>query len=440
MKSTLLHLHRRPSLYCLMLSISSVFAQQPPNRQAPAPGVPNRAPTLLQLPTPAAPQSPTPPAAIAPTPNPGRPQTPPNLSEPLPGLSFEEAVQFADGQEEFRHVETPATGLGPIFNDVSCVACHNAGGPGGAGRSTVTRFGRTTDGVFDPLESLGGSLLQARSINPAVRETVPAVANTVARRITTPLFGAGLIEAIPDNTITAGLLRPKPRGITGKVSIVTDVVSGQNRVGRFGWKAQQATLLAFSADAYRNEMGITNRFFPTENAPNGNAALLARFKTTDDPEDKIDPADGKGDVDRAADYMRLLAPPPQNGLSASALAGQRFFTTLDCAACHTPTMTTGRSAIAALSGKTVNLYSDLLLHDMGSLGDGIAQGTAGPREMRTAPLWGVSVRPLWLHDGRARTIDDAIRAHDGEARDSRDRYTLLNPTERRQLLDFLDAL
>jgi len=372
-------------------------------------------------------------------PAPGPAPTP--SSRPLSALTNGQMADFLDGQDDFRTAETAASGLGPIFNDVSCVACHNSGGTGGASRRTVTRFGRTdAQGNFDPLESLGGSLLQARSINPAVREFIPAEANTVAQRVTTPLFGAGLIEAISDSTIVQGTLRPKPAGIHGKVSVVADVTTGRNRIGRFGWKAQQATLLAFAADAYRNEMGITNRFFPTENAPNGNTALLARFDHAADPEDQIDPLTGKGDIDRVADFMRLLAAPPRGALTPSSQAGERLFVSLDCAACHTPTMTTGKNSIAALSEQPVALYSDLLLHDMGALGDGIAQGTAGTRDMRTAPLWGLRARPVWLHDGRATSVDAAIRGHAGEAQSSRDRYTQLNATARQQLLDFLNTL
>ncbi len=344
------------------------------------------------------------------------------------------------GRGGFRNVETVESGLGPIFNDVSCVACHDAGGTGGASRRTVTRFGRTVDGVFDPLESLGGSLLQARAINPAAREVVPREANTIARRVTTPLFGAGLIEAIPDSEIVLGTLRAKPAGIAGKVSVVRDVVSGENRIGRFGWKAQQATLLAFSGDAYVNEMGITNRFFPTENAPNGNAVLLARFDRVAEVEDQVSETDGKSDIDRATDFMRLLAPPARGAATASSVAGEAIFARLDCAVCHTPSMTTGRNEIAALSEKAVGLYSDLLLHDMGALGDGIVQGTAGARDMRTAPLWGLRSRPTWLHDGRANTIDQAVRGHAGEAQSSRDRYVALSAAERQQLLDFLNTL
>ena len=380
-------------------------------------------------------------------PNPPQPNPPPanqppsaTLGQSLAGLTTAELLAFTDGRESFREVETPADGLGPIFNDVSCVACHSAGGIGGASRNTVTRFGRTVNGVFDPMESQGGSLLQARAINPAVREVVPREANVVAQRVTTPLFGAGLIEAISDNDIVLGMLRLKPFGITGRVSVVHDVASGKYRIGRFGWKAQQATLLSFSGDAYLNEMGITNRLFPTENAPNGNTALLARFDLAPDIEDHTDPADGKADIDRLADFMRLLAPPPRQPVTGNAIAGERLFASLDCAVCHTPSMRTEKNLVAALSEKTVGLFSDLLLHDMGALGDGIAQGTAGVREMRTAPLWGLRVRPTLLHDGRANSIDAAIRGHDGEAKNSRDRYTASNAAERQALLDFLNTL
>lgn len=422
---------RRVLVVGWFVAASAAFAQGPRGPQAPQ-GLGQ--PPLVPVANPA-------PVAAPPIPNTGRPAPQLNpLGQPLAGLSAAELAAFNEGGVEFRNVETVAGGLGPIFNDVSCVACHDAGGTGGASRRTVTRFGRTVNGVFDPLDSQGGSLLQERSINRVIREVVPREANTVARRVTTPLFGAGLIEAIPDSTIVLGTLGRKPVGIAGKVSVVRDVVSGVNRIGRFGWKAQEATLLAFSGDAYVNEMGITNRFFPTENAPNGNAALLARFDRVADVEDGIDPLDGKADIDRAADFMRLLAPPPRGPATASSVAGEAIFARLDCAVCHTPSMRTGRNVIAALSEKTVGLYSDLLIHDMGALGDGIAQGTAGARDMRTAPLWGLRSRPTWLHDGRANTIDQAVRGHAGEAQSSRDRYGALSAAERQQLLDFLNTL
>jgi CxxC motif-containing protein (DUF1111 family) len=381
-------------------------------------------------------------AQLAPPGGPRGPQGQVNLQgfgQALAGLTSDLLTAFEQGRVEFTNVETPASGLGPIFNGRSCAECHSAPAVGGGSRIVVTRFGRVEDGVFDPLDALGGSLLQRLAINPQVRETIPHEANVVAQRISTPLFGLGLIEAIPDATLLANAAAPKPDGITGRAAMVTDVVSGETRVGRLGWKAQQATILAFSGDAYNNEMGITNRFFPTENAPNGNQELLRRFTTTTGIEDTVGP-DGRSDIDGAADFMRFLGPPPTLPKSASALTGETLFTQSGCAACHTPTLRTGPNRIAALDRKNVNLYSDLLLHDMGSLGDGIAQANAGMREMRTAPLWGIRARDRYLHDGRANSIDAAIRAHDGEASAARDRYLRLSPQLRQSIADFLGTL
>ncbi len=381
-------------------------------------------------------------AQLAPPGPPRGPQGPANLQgfgQALAGLSADLLAAFEEGRVEFTNVETPAGGLGPIFNGRSCAECHTAPAVGGGSRIVVTRFGRVENGVFDPLESLGGSLLQRQAINPQVREFIPHEANVVAQRISTPLFGLGLIEAIPDSTLIANATAPKPDNVSGRAAQVTDVVSGDTRVGRFGWKAQQATILAFSGDAYNNEMGITNRLFPTENAPNGNQELLRRFTTTSGIEDTVGP-DGRSDIDAAADFMRFLAPPPTLPKSASALVGENLFTQSGCATCHTPTLRTGPNRIAALDRKNVNLYSDLLLHDMGTLGDGIAQANAGMREMRTAPLWGIRARDRYLHDGRANTIDAAIRAHEGEGGISRDRYTRLSPQLRQSIVDFLGTL
>ena len=370
------------------------------------------------------------------------PPSPPHrrFGDPLPGLTPAQLAAFARGREEFEDAETVATGLGPIFNNVSCVACHSAPVTGGGSAIVVTRFGRTVNGVFHPLRDKGGSLLQQFAIDPAVREVVPPEANTIAHRRTTPLFGLGLIEAIPDDTIRQHARIHQPDGITGCVAEVKDITTGRRRIGRFGWKAQHATLLAFSADAYLNEMGITSRFFPHENAPNGKAALLALFGPPQGPEDEVDPATGRSDIDALADFMRVLAPPPRLPLTASARAGEALFTQTGCAHCHTPVMYTGASPIRALHRQPVALYSDLLLHDMRTLGDGIAQGAAGPHEMRTPPLWGVRASAPYLHDGRAATLHDAIAAHRGEARIVRDRYLRLSPTQRRQLLDFLHCL
>jgi len=368
------------------------------------------------------------------------PRTGANLGDPLSDLTTDEAADFNEGLEEFASEDTAESGLGPIFNNVSCVACHSTPAPGGVSTTFVTRFGRMVNGHFDPLAELGGSLLQQSAIDPTAREVVPPEANIVVHRLTTPLFGAGLIEAIPDAEIMMYANVAKGDGVSGRPSIVQDIASGQTRVGRFGWKAQQATLLTFAGDAYLNEMGITNRLFPLENAPNGNTALLAQYDLVADPEDVVDPATGKSDIDRFADFMRMLAPPAQLAIAGEARAGQNLFAQLGCALCHRPVMDTGPNSSKALHRKSVALFSDLLLHDMGSLADGVAQGTAQPGEMRTAPLWGLRARGPFLHDGRAATVDAAIRMHDGEAAKARDRYNQLKTNQAAQLLEYLGCI
>lgn len=385
------------------------------------------------------------PAQQAPRPAPPRPVPTTNaatvMGGPLAGLTALEVAAFQDGLDEFTNVETPEGGkLGPIFNGKSCSECHTAGGIGGGSTITVTRFGRMEHGHFDALDALGGSLLQRFAVDPALQERVPPEANVVAQRQSTALFGLGLIEAIPDAAIAQNAREPKADGVRGRAAMVFDPATNGMRVGRFGWKAQIANLTTFAGDAYRNEMGVTNRFFPLENAPNGNQALLAQFQPIPVIEDQIDPATGKSDIDLASDFMRLLAPPNPLPQTASARQGEAVFVQSGCAACHKPSMTTGSSPIAALNRRPVNLYSDLLLHDMGTLGDGIAQGDADVREMRTAPLWGLHVRTRFLHDGRAATLDDAVLGHAGEGAVSRDHYQRLPASQRQQLLDFLGTL
>lgn len=365
---------------------------------------------------------------------------PKDFGDPLGGLSQSLMTQFQDGRDDFEDVEDADSGLGPIFNRNSCVACHSNPSIGGSGPTFVTRFGHTSGGVFDPLTSLGGSLLQEKAIAPEALEKVPTQANVVIKRRTTALYGLGLIEAIPDNTILAGVKTKAVDGVKGRPAMILDVVSGTTHVGRFGWKAQHSSILGFAADAYMNEMGITNRFFPTENAPNGNTALLQQFDNVLDPEDQIDPATGKGDIDKVADYMRLLAAPPTVRFTSNAISGQTIFTQIGCTNCHTPTLTTGPNSIAALNFQKVNLYSDLLLHDMGTLNDGIQQGDAKPTEMKTPPLWGVRASGPYLHDGRSATLQEAILSHDGEAKNARDRYMNLSKAQQQWVVEFLNSL
>ena len=383
---------------------------------------------------------PPPPASATPPPPPPA-STPDGYGLPLNGLTAAESAAFLAGQRDFLVIEVPETGLGPIFNDNSCVACHHAPAAGGGGNKTVTRFGHTVNGVFDPLTAEGGTLLHSRATARPLLEVVPADANVTIQRLTTPLFGAGLIEAIPDAAIVANAATAKPAGIKGRVAYVTDVATGLTRVGRFGWKNQHATLLSFNADALNNEVGITNRLFPKAAAPNGNEALLARYVSPTAPiEDQPDPVTGQAELDLLTAYTRFLAPPPGTPSTPNAVAGQKLFTSVGCAACHTPALSTGPNASTALANKTVRLYSDLLLHDMGTLGDGIAQAAATTTELRTAPLWGLNARHTFLHDGRAATPADAILGHAGEAANVITTYNKLTPAQQQQLLAFLKTL
>lgn len=396
---------------------SQAAAQQPPKHPANRPLPPKR---------------PAPP----PPPNPLKPQ----LGDPLPGLTKAQMDAFLDGKVDFEDSENEASGLGPIFNRNSCVTCHSSPVTGGSSVINVTRFGRMENGVFNPLTSLGGSLQQEMEINPVLHEVVPPEANVVAHRNSTPLFGLGLIEAIPDDQILQNVRSSPLDGVLGKVSKVADAATGKTLLGRFGWKAQQATLLSFAGDAYLNEMGITSRLFPVENAPNGNTQLLAQYDTVTDPEDVVDPTTERGDIDRVADFMRYLGAPPRPPLSNSAAGGRSVFQNTGCAVCHVPLMMTGPNKISALNQQEVWLFSDLLLHDMGALGDGIAQGTADVRDIKTPPLWGLRASAPYLHDGRAVTIDDAIKAHDGEAKVAKDRYLKLSKQQVQQLMDFLTSI
>jgi CxxC motif-containing protein (DUF1111 family) len=364
----------------------------------------------------------------------------PEVGGPLPGLLPDELSRFTAGRDVFEEVEDVADGLGPVFNADSCAACHDAPVTGGGGNLVETRFGRTTNGAFDPMTSQGGSLIQTTGIGAQgacvfVGEQVPPEATIRAGRRTTPLFGLGLVDAVPDGALlllAAYESRYHPEK-AGRANIVTDVTTGRQAVGRFGWKSQVPSLLHFSADAYLNEMGITTPFFPNENCPQGDCALLA-CDPVPDPED-----DGT-DVHRFHDFMQMLAPPPRPSLDRVQAAGSRVFDQIGCASCHVRTLATGPSSVRALRYRAFQPYSDFLLHDMGPLGDGIEQGLARGGEMRTAPLWGLHMLATYLHDGRATTIADAILAHDGQGRTARDRFAALPAAEQAWLLAFLGSL
>jgi CxxC motif-containing protein (DUF1111 family) len=367
-----------------------------------------------------------------------RADAPVSFGDPVAGLAPAELVRFIEGREEFEEDETPEQGLGPVFNATSCAACHASPAIGGDSNILETRFGRMDGKKFDPMPYAGGSLIQTEGLDThdCRGEEVPQDATIRAKRKSTPLFGLGLVDHVPDATLQQ-LARDQQRSapaVAGKASIVRDAATGQLRVGRFGWKAQVATLVTFSADAYLNEMGITSPIFPTENAPGGDMAALDRCDRVPGLED-----DGSG-VAAFADFMTMLAPPPRGSITPGAQKGALLFERAGCAICHVPQLTTGPSAIAALDRVTFAPFSDFLLHDMAGLGDGIEQGAAGRTEMRTAPLWGLRVRSRFLHDGRASTLEGAIREHAGQGSAARAAFEALSKADAADLIAFLRSL
>ena len=360
---------------------------------------------------------------------------------PLAGITAGEFERFRLGMEDFMEVETPSSGLGPAFNATSCAACHNVPAVGGAGTITEMRAGyRDEYGRFSTPD--GGSLYHLFSVPPhTCQPRIPPEANVIARRISIPLFGAGLVEAIPDETLIA-LEDPEDRngdGIRGRAARIHDVATGRERIGRFGWKAQQATLLAFAGDAYLNEMGITNDLFPQEAALGVSAEAMRRCDATSDPEDVRDRVTGLRAIDRFELFMKFLAPPSRGPVDAAAQRGEQVFAEIGCAGCHIPELRTGPSTNPVFDRKPVRLFSDLLLHNIGT-GDGIEQEAATGDEIRTPALWGLRFRRPLLHDGSAATPEAAIRRHDGEASGVREKFLALDLADRAALLAFLKSL
>ena len=360
---------------------------------------------------------------------------------PLPGMTAEEFELFRLGLEDFTEVEDAGEGLGPAFNGTGCSACHNSPAIGGVSPVSEVRAGRLDeDGEFHVLG--GGTLFHLFSIpNHECQPKIPPEANVISRRIPVPLFGAGLIEAIPDQALLA-LEDPDDLdndGISGRAAVIEDVATGRERIGRFGWKAQHATLLAFSGDAYRNEMGITNDLFPDEVAPGVDPEALELCDLRPDPEDELDPSTGLRGVDNFESFMKFLAPLERGPIDETVQRGEILFESVGCALCHVPVLMTGPNSSPLFDQKPVRLYSDLLLHAVGT-GDNIEQEAAAPNEIRTPALWGLRLRRPFLHDGSASTPEEAILRHGEEAEAVRVRFEELTPDDRSVLLAFLNSL
>jgi len=405
------------------------------------------------------------------------------LGDSLAGIS---AADFQAAEAAFSTVEGITDGLGPIFNAEGCAVCHSNGAVGGAGQQIERRFGKFVNGIFDPLANEGGSLRQLFSLGtfnngstvctvPVEVEPADATMHNVGRR-TIPLFGLGLVDAMPD-AFFAALARQQPaamRGVVNQVSVLLPNPAdptqhiGSTRVARFGWKANVPSLMQFAADAYLNEMGITTQHcfrgrsvidFAIESAPNGipqpagcddlaPPAPAGVPPGTDDAVGACTPGKTQiqDDVAEFNTFMTFLAPPARDLSNPAGIAqGEPVFTQIGCATCHVPTtFTTPPNPFNGVPGKfAFNPYSDFLAHDMVALGDMI--GNAGDsvavtRRMRTQPLWGNRFETQFLHDGRAANIAEAIGFHDGQAAAARDAFNALSPGDQAALVQFVQSL
>lgn len=409
------------------------------------------------------------------------------LGDALPGTN---ATTFADAKANFALVEGATDGLGPIFNANACGTCHQNGALGGAGQQVEARYGTLTNGVFNGLGNTGGSLRQLFGIggfnvgglncNSGTDANPAAGATIFGGRLTTPLFGLGLVDSLPDSAFDT-LASREPAAIRGVVNRAAIALpnpadpaqhTGTVRVARFGWKANVPTLSQFSADAYVNEMGITttsciagaeNAAFATENRANRAPTNAVINGCPDDavPGTDDDFAEETGcvgadanalqdDVRNFTFFMAHLAPPPQLAVVAGSAAarGRTLFnsTGLACSGCHRSDTDIFRSTSAG--GITANIvfapFSDFLAHDMGALGDriGINDGDSvtATRRMRTAPLWGLRSRNKLLHDGRTTDRGAAILAHAGQGAASSSAFAALSASSKSDLLAYLNTL
>lgn len=377
----------------------------------------------------------------------GETEPPSEAPAAFDGLSngYIDPPAHAIDRQIFEERETKQEGLGPVYNAQSCAECHQNPLTGGSSQVTVLRAGRL-DRFGNFIEPPGGSMIHERALDPAAQERVHKDMNVRALRVSLSLLGAGFVEAIDDATL-AGIAAAQPAGLRGELIQVPVLESpGATRAGRFGWKAQHASLLSFSAEAYLNEMGITSRLLPEENTSMGQS--ISAFDTVADPEDVDD------DIDIFARFIRATKVPPRDEAKAAtpdAQAGSELFDRLSCNVCHVRSITTapagtpingGAFAVpAALGNKIIRPFGDYLLHDVGT-GDGIVQnGPVSTRnKMRTAPLWGLRTRSRYMHDGASLTVEEAILRHAGQASGAAEKFRALSRKKKNRLLAFLDTL
>lgn len=407
----------------------------------------------------------------------------PSAGGPVAGLTAAQSAAFNNGQLKFNAVDSvsgkisgePDAGLGPGFNMNSCGGCHNFPSVGGSSprinpqiavatlhgaRNTVpsflaidgpvreARFQRNADGTPDggvhDLFVITGRTDAPGCGKPQTNFAAQLANGNVVFRIPTPIYGGGLIESIPDGAILANMAAnsalKNQLGIRGHVN----TNGNDGTITRFGWKAQNKSLLLFAGEAYAVEQGVTNELFPNEREFDSTCQGLGS------PEDLPDfAAGGETDIGLFAVFMRFLAPPnpvpSYAGVPAASISrGHAVFVSTGCALCHTESFKTGPASIPSLANQPVALFSDLLVHNMGTgLADGISQGSAGTAEFRTAPLWGLGQRYFFLHDGRSRDLTDTIQAHastGSEANGVVNTYKALPDNARQDLLNFLRSL
>jgi CxxC motif-containing protein (DUF1111 family) len=375
------------------------------------------------------------------------------------GIAEPPGDSFALDQQVYEENETVAQGLGPVYNATSCVVCHQNPNSGAASQITELRIGHNdANGNFvnptifinDGKNTITGrSIVNDRAIGPQAQEHIPATENIRTLRAALNTLGDGFVEAIDDQTLIA-ISEQQPELSEGRIhgEVVQAPIfeaPGQTRVGRFGWKDQHSSLLSFIADAYLNEMGITNRLRPVE--------VTQVLNTTTGINDQPDNL-GLADIDHFAQFIRgTMVPPRDEVLAATADArhGQDLFNRVGCGTCHVQSITTAPAGTVidggmftvpeALGNKIIHPFSDFLLHDVGT-GDGIVQ--VGPQDtaykLRTAPLWGVRTKARFMHDLQSLSLQDAIERHKGEANDAEKHFDQLNPRDQAALITFLNSL
>lgn len=374
------------------------------------------------------------------------------LAGTIPGLSSDQEKEHLVGDAAFARVFAKEDGLGPIFIQTSCSNCH-AGNGKGHPSTVLTRFAAINGSVADYLLNKGGPQLQQFSLPGYSRETIPSEANAISTRLAPAVMGLGYIAALNDQDI---LNNADPNdlnfdGISGRPNYVSPTPFflpqsihqsfNSQYIGRFGKKAEKITIQDQVVFALKQDIGITSEFDKQD---------IFNPQLGNNTGDAVpDPEVSSSFVHSLVFYLRTLKTPPRrNAKDADVIAGENLFSKIGCASCHITTFTTPASDISALSNQTFHPYSDFLLHDMGELlDDNYPEGSAAGFEWRTPPLWGLGLakdsqggEQFLLHDGRAKTIEQAVTFHGGEAAGRRASFNALSSTERAQIIKFLESL